>query len=143
MIARTRGDPSNPERSGDRYDVLLCVRTGAGTPATPSPPQQPASQEDQPTPVGVLPAKPPMSASDAERRQLTVLFCDLVDSTSLAGQLDPEDLREVVRAYQQTCAEVIQRFEGHIAQYLGDGILVYFGYPTAHEDDAQRSVRTG
>jgi len=72
-----------------------------------------------------------------------VLFCDLVDSTVLASQLDPEDLREVVRAYQETCAKVIARFEGHIAQYLGDGLLVYFGYPLAHEDDAQRAVRAG
>jgi class 3 adenylate cyclase len=82
-------------------------------------------------------------APEAERRQLTVLFCDLVDSTALASRLDPEELREVVRAYQATCAAVIQRFEGHIAQYLGDGLLVYFGYPRAHEDDAQRAVRTG
>src|SRR5207248_11161998 len=59
----------------------------------------------------------------------------------LASPLDPEDLREVVRAYQATCAEVIQRFDGHIAQYLGDGLLIYFGYPQAHEDDAQRAVR--
>ena len=66
---------------------------------------------------------------EAERRQLTVLFCDLVDSTVLSSQLDPEDLREVVRAYQDTCAKVIARFKGHIAQYLGDGLLVYFGYP--------------
>ena len=66
---------------------------------------------------------------EAERRQLTVLFCDLVDSTALATQLDPEELREVVRAYQATCAKVIARYEGHIAQYLGDGLLVYFGYP--------------
>src|SRR5438093_9020271 len=80
---------------------------------------------------------------DAERHQLTVMFCDLVDSTALASQLDPEDLREVIRAYQTACAEVIQRFEGHIAQYLGDGLLVYFGYPQAHEDDAQRAVRAG
>src|SRR6266853_217024 len=80
---------------------------------------------------------------EAERRQLTVLFCDLVDSTVLASQLDPEDLRDVIRAYQAACAEVIQRFEGHIAQYLGDGLLVYFGYPQAHEDDAQRAVRAG
>jgi class 3 adenylate cyclase/predicted ATPase len=72
-----------------------------------------------------------------------VLFCDLVDSTRLASQLDPEDLRDVVRAYQATCAKVIARFEGHIAQYLGDGLLVYFGYPLAHEDDAQRAVRAG
>jgi class 3 adenylate cyclase len=72
-----------------------------------------------------------------------VLFCDLVDSTPLASQLDPEDLREVVRAYQETCAKVIARFDGYIAQYLGDGLLVYFGYPLAHEDDAQRAVRAG
>ena len=82
-------------------------------------------------------------ASEAERRQLTVLFCDLVDSTTLSRQLDPEDYREVVRAYQATCATVIQRFDGYIAQYLGDGLLVYFGYPQAHEDDAQRAVRAG
>src|SRR5215475_4664948 len=84
----------------------------------------------------VLPPPP-----EAERRQLTVMFCDLVDSTTLSGQLDPEDLREVVRAYQATCTEVIQRFDGSIAQYLGDGVLVYFGYPQAHEDDAQRAIR--
>ena len=90
-------------------------------------------------------APPPAvpSTPEAERRQLTVLFCDLVDSTPLSRQLDPEDLREVVRAYQDTCAKVIARFEGHIAQYLGDGLLVYFGYPRAHEDDAQRAVRAG
>ena len=72
-----------------------------------------------------------------------MLFCDLVGSTALSAQLDPEELREVVRAYQDTCAKVIARFEGHIAQYLGDGLLVYFGYPLAHEDDAQRAVRAG
>ena len=94
------------------------------------------------TAQGTLPAAE-RTTPDAERRQLTVLFCDLVDSTALSSHLDPEDLREVIRAYQTTCAEVIQRFEGHIAQYLGDGLLVYFGYPVAHEDDAQRAVRTG
>ena len=72
-----------------------------------------------------------------------MLFCDLVDSTRLSSQLDPEELRQVVQAYQATCAKVIARFEGHIAQYLGDGLLVYFGYPLAHEDDAQRAVRAG
>jgi class 3 adenylate cyclase len=71
------------------------------------------------------------------------MFCDLVGSTQLAGQLDPEDLRAVVRAYQEAAAEVIQTYEGHIAQYLGDGLLVYFGYPTAHEDEARRAVYTG
>src|SRR2546422_4765588 len=79
----------------------------------------------------------------AERRQLTVMFCDLVGSTALSAQLDPEELREVVRAYQETCATVIRHYDGHIAQYLGDGLLVYFGYPAAHEDDAQRAVRAG
>ena len=79
----------------------------------------------------------------AERRQLTVMFCDVVGSTALSGQLDPEDLREVIRAYQETAAGVIQQYEGHIAQYLGDGLLVYFGYPQAHEGDAQRAVHTG
>jgi class 3 adenylate cyclase len=79
----------------------------------------------------------------AERRHLTVMFCDLVGSTTLSEQLDPEELREVVRAYQQTCAAVIDHFGGTIAQYLGDGLLVYFGYPQAHEDDAQRAVRAG
>ena len=82
-------------------------------------------------------------APEAERRQLTVMFCDLVDSTKLSSQLDPEEYREVVRAYQKVCSEVITRFDGHIAQLLGDGLLVYFGYPQAHEDDAQRAVRAG
>jgi TOMM system kinase/cyclase fusion protein len=79
----------------------------------------------------------------AERRQLTVMFCDLVGSTALSEQLDPEEWRAVVQDYQRACAEVINRFDGHIAQYLGDGLLVYFGYPTAHEDDAARAVRAG
>jgi class 3 adenylate cyclase len=80
---------------------------------------------------------------EAERRQLTVMFCDLVGSTALSAHLDPEELREVVRAYQETCTTVIRRYDGHIAQHLGDGLLVYFGYPQAHEDDAQRAVRAG
>src|SRR5215204_1706430 len=90
-----------------------------------------------------LSAKVPSAASEAERRQLTVMFCDLVGSTALSAQLDPEEVREVVRGYQQTSAEVIERFGGHIAQYLGDGLLVYFGYPVAHEDDAAHAVRVG
>ena len=71
------------------------------------------------------------------------MFCDLVDSTKLSSQLDPEEYRDMVRAYQRVCSEVITRFDGHIAQLLGDGLLVYFGYPQAHEDDPQRAVRTG
>ena len=83
------------------------------------------------------------AAPEAERRQLTVMFCDLVGSTSLSERLDPEDLRQVVRAYQAAAGQVVRRFEGHVAQYLGDGLLVYFGYPVAHEDDAQRAARAG
>ena len=82
-------------------------------------------------------------AADAERRQLTVLFCDLVGSTELSHRLGPEAYRELVRGYQSACTEVVSKFDGHVAQYLGDGLLVYFGYPKAHEDDAQRAVRTG
>ena len=78
-----------------------------------------------------------------ERRQLTMFFCDLVGSTTLASRFDPEEWREVVAAYYDACGKVIARFDGHIAQYLGDGLLVYFGYPHAHEDDAQRAVRAG
>src|SRR5437879_5181927 len=111
----------------------------ASPPVQPTP--QPAAQE-QPAPL-VEPRPTAPSSPDAERRQLTVMFCDLVDSTKLSSQLDPEDLREVVRAYQRVCTEIIQRYDGHIAQLLGDGLLVYFGYPQAHEDDAQRAVRTG
>ena len=98
---------------------------------TPSPPDVQAGQAQR------------LGSPAAERRQLTVLFCDLVGSTALSEQLDPEELRDIVRAYQAVCAEVIHRFDGHIAQYLGDGLLVYFGYPLAHEDDAQRAVRSG
>src|SRR5262249_4817931 len=115
--------------------------TPADSPPLPAPSVTSASPQG-PTALGALrPAE--RSTSDAERRQLTVMFCDLVDSTALSGQLDPEDLREVVRAYQKVCSEVITRFDGHIAQLLGDGLLVYFGYPHAHEDDAQRAVRAG
>ncbi len=103
--------------------------------------QQPAAQQQPSLQVTPLPTAP--TPPDAERRQLTVMFCDLVDSTKLSSQLDPEDWRDVVRAYQTACTEVIQRYEGHIAQLLGDGLLIYFGYPHAHEDDAQRAVRAG
>jgi class 3 adenylate cyclase len=71
------------------------------------------------------------------------MFCDLVGSTALSQRLDPEDLHQLVRAYQQICVEVIASYEGYVVQYLGDGILVYFGYPVAHEDDAVRAVRSG
>ena len=79
----------------------------------------------------------------AERRQVTVMFSDLVGSTALSARMDPEDLREVISAYQKCVAETVQRFGGFVAKYMGDGVLVYFGYPQAHEDDAERAVRAG
>src|SRR3984957_6175271 len=84
-----------------------------------------------------------IAASSAERRQLTVMFCDLVDSTPLASRLDPEDLREVLAAYHAVAAEVVVKFGGYIAKYMGDGVLAYFGYPQAHEHDAEQAVRAG
>src|SRR6201987_3570143 len=79
----------------------------------------------------------------AERRQVTVMFSDLVGSTALSARMDPEDLREVISAYQKCVAETVQRFGGFVAKYMGDGVLIYFGYPQAHEDDAERAVRAG
>jgi class 3 adenylate cyclase len=81
--------------------------------------------------------------AEAERRHLTVMFCDLVGSTVLAAQLDPEDLREVIGSYQRRVAKVVGRYEGYVAKYMGDGVLIYFGYPQVHEDDAERAVRAG
>ena len=80
---------------------------------------------------------------DAERRHLTVMFCDLVDSTALAGRLDPEEFQLLVKAYHRAVTDSVAAFDGHIAQLLGDGVLVYFGYPRAHEDDADRAMRAG
>src|SRR5215472_9042755 len=129
----------------DQDHTMLVWTGGPSAPAPVSPPPSstppPDIQEPHLTPR--VPEPGVQHAPEAERRQLTVLFGDLVDSTALARQLDPEDYREVVRAYQATCGAVIQRFDGYIAQYLGDGLLVYFGYPQAHEDDAQRAVRAG
>jgi hypothetical protein len=79
----------------------------------------------------------------AERRQVTVLFSDLVGSTALSARMDPEDLRDIISAYQKCVADTVGRFAGFVAKYMGDGVLVYFGYPQAHEDDAERAVRAG
>src|SRR6516165_8307992 len=81
--------------------------------------------------------------ADAERRQLTVMFCDLVGSTALSARLDPEDLRGIIGAYHRCVAEIVEGFGGFVARYMGDGVLVYFGYPQAHEDDAERAMRCG
>ena len=85
----------------------------------------------------------PKPQDTAERRQVTVMFSDLVGSTALSARMDPEDLREVISAYQKCVAETVRRFDGFVAKYMGDGVLVYFGYPQAHEDDAERAVRAG
>ena len=99
---------------------------------------------------GVTPSKPeavgvvePKPQDAAERRQVTVMFSDLVGSTALSARMDPEDLREVISAYQKCVAETVRRFDGFVAKYMGDGVLIYFGYPQAHEDDAERAVRAG
>jgi len=95
---------------------------------------------DVATTTGVLDSPP---EDRAERRQVTVMFSDLVGSTALSTRMDPEDLREVISAYQNSVAETVGRFGGFVAKYMGDGVLVYFGYPQAHEDDAERAVRVG
>jgi class 3 adenylate cyclase len=97
-----------------------------------------------PTPLSdASPATDKAAADSAERRQVTVMFSDLVGSTALSARLDPEDLREVISAYQRCVAETVRRFGGFVAKYMGDGVLIYFGYPAAHEDDAERAVRVG
>src|SRR6516162_6799816 len=121
--------------------VLVWTGGTASAPPTASSVPLPATPGVSPAQGEAAPVVP--STPDTERRQLTVMFCDLVDSTKLASHLDPEDWRDVVRAYQRVCTDVIQRYDGHIAQLLGDGLLIYFGYPAAHEDDAPRAVRTG
>ena len=105
-----------------------------------------AALEAGPTDGLVQPAqRTTMTAAprEAERRQLTVLFCDLVGSTALAAKLDPEDMGQVIRTYHNTCTEAVERWGGHVGKYMGDGVLAYFGWPQAHEDDAERAVRAG
>jgi class 3 adenylate cyclase/predicted ATPase len=94
-------------------------------------------------PAGAAPPNAPVIQDGAERRHVTVMFSDLVGSTALSARMDPEDMREVISAYQKCVAETVRRFDGFVARYLGDGVLVYFGYPQAHEDDAERAVRAG
>ena len=96
-----------------------------------------------PAPSAETIASTPKEHAEAERRQLTVMFCDLVGSTALSGRLDPEDYREVIRSFQETCARTVREHGGYVAKHLGDGLLAYFGYPQAQEDDAERAVRAG
>lgn len=133
--------------TANRPGAKFCNECGAALPGQQSVPY-PAQAVLTPTTPPTPPTQGTFSSvasptSEAERRQLTVMFCDLVDSTRLSSQLDPEEYRDVVRAYHTACTEVIRRDDGHIAQLLGDGLLMYFGYPQAHEDDAYRAVRTG
>src|SRR5215472_3289969 len=113
---------------GHRRRILRSIRELAGSP--------PASSQTAAT-------TEPTRRDDAERRQLTVMFCDLVGSTALSGKLDPEEMREVIRAYQDACSGPVARYDGFIAKFMGDGVLAYFGFPRAHEDDAERAVRAG
>jgi class 3 adenylate cyclase/predicted ATPase len=113
---------------GDRRRMLRAIRELAGD--NPATPPSPAVTEARPQ-------------DSAERRQLTVMFCDLVGSTALSARLDPEDLRGIIGEYQRCCAVLVERNGGFVAKYMGDGVLAYFGYPQAHEDDAERSVRAG
>jgi class 3 adenylate cyclase len=100
----------------------------------------PGAVQAKPQPAPAIECSP---QDAAERRQVTVMFSDLVGSTALSSRMDPEDLREVISAYQKCVAETVRRFDGFVAKYMGDGVLVYFGYPQAHEDDAERAVRAG
>jgi hypothetical protein len=104
-----------------------------------------ATASTAPPLIPTVSAVPPPSSSApwAERRQLTVMFCDLVGSTALSARLDAEDLRDVINAYHKCIADVVGRYAGFVARYMGDGVLVYFSYPQAHEDDAERAVRVG
>jgi class 3 adenylate cyclase len=113
---------------GDRRRLLRAIAKLAGA-ACATPKLAPGSQSSP--------------RDEAERRQVTVMFADLVGSTALSTAMDPEDLREVISAYQKCVAETALRFGGFVARYVGDGVLVYFGYPHAHEDDAERAVRAG
>jgi class 3 adenylate cyclase/predicted ATPase len=113
---------------GHRRKMLRAI-SELTTVGTPAPPREAAPE--------------PQQEHDAERRQVTVMFTDLVGSTALSTRMDPEDLREIISAYQRCVAETVQRFDGFVAKYMGDGVLVYFGYPKAHEDDAERAVRAG
>ena len=117
--------------AGDRVRILRAVKSVCAQDEVTSTPPAPGSSPNRLEPGG------------AERRQITVLFCDLVGSTELAHRLDPEDLRELIGEYVAVCQSAIERYDGFIARYIGDALLVYFGYPQAHEEDPERAVRAG
>jgi class 3 adenylate cyclase/predicted ATPase len=115
---------------GHRLKMLRAIRDLGGATVAPTAPSRPLETE-------------PTRRDDAERRQLTVMFTDLVGSTALSAKLDPEDLRSVIGAYHKCVADTVARFDGYVAKYMGDGVLIYFGYPEAHEDDTEHAVRAG
>ena len=121
---------------GHRKTLLRAIAQLSSRADLPGPGSPPSAVSPSPSPV-------PPECEQAERRQLTVMFCDLVNSTALSRQLDPEDLQEVIRRFLDACSHTIGRFNGYIAKYMGDGMLVYFGYPQAHEHDAERAVHSG
>ena len=114
---------------GHRKKLLEAIPALAAAPEAPSP-----------IPVATM---EPKTQDAGERRQVTVMFSDLVGSTAMSVRMDPEDLREIISAYQKCVAETVRRFDGFVAKYMGDGVLIYFGYPQAHEDDAERAVLAG
>jgi Adenylate and Guanylate cyclase catalytic domain/SAM domain (Sterile alpha motif) len=116
---------------GHRRKLLDAIAALRAEASAPTPLSDAALETDEP------------GKDTAERRQVTVMFADLVGSTALSAHMDPEDLREVISAYQRCVAETVRRFGGFVARYMGDGVLIYFGYPIAHEDDAERAVRSG
>ena len=118
---------------GHRRKMIRAIREFGASPI--------AAVTEHPASAATAPQAPPRGT--AERRQVTVTFSDLVGSTALSARMDPEDLREVISAYQKCVADTVQRFGGFVAKYMGDGVLIYFGYPQAHEDDAERAVRAG
>src|SRR5690242_15566409 len=123
----------------NRLPAKFCGECAAQLPAMAAK-AEPAFESTYPPPPNDADAPPDSRTSQDERRHLTVLFCDLVGSTELTRNLDPEDWREILVSYHAAATESVERFGGHVAQYLGDGLLVYFGYPHAHDDDPQRAV---
>ena len=117
---------------GDRRKLLRAIADLSGIEKIQSKPTE-----------AVTTPEAPQSQDSAERRQVSVMFADLVGSTALSARMDPEDLREIISAYQRCVTETVRRLGGFVAKYMGDGVLVYFGYPQAHEDDAERAVRAG
>jgi class 3 adenylate cyclase/predicted ATPase len=122
---------------GHRRKLLAAIAALRAKPASASENSVPIKAAGQAEDPGRL------ASSTAERRQLTVMFCDLVGSTALSARLDPEDLRDVIATYHRAVANVVRGFDGLVAKYMGDGVLIYFGYPRAHEDDAERAIRAG